>query len=161
MERTSRLAAVLAAVLALAACQGPAASTTPSSPDPSAANALVADQLRTLARQRHAALVDGKVAAVRPMLADDFQLIDPGGDASSKDEYMDDVATGAIDYVSWDIISPIDVRLFGGGAALRYRARIVVTLGGPQIIGEFWQTDLYELRGGEWLVTWAQTTQIS
>jgi hypothetical protein len=161
MEQRAWLGVVLTAVLAVSSCQAPVAATAPPTPDPSAAHAALADHLRSLEAVRHAALVDGKVELVRPTLADDFQLIDPGGDATSKDDYLDEVATRAVDYLSWDIISPIEVRLFEGAAILRYRSRIVVTLGGAPVTGEFWQTDVYELRGGDWLVTWAQTTQIS
>ena len=161
MEQRSWLAVALTAILAVSACATPPATTAPPTPDPSAASAALADHLRSLEAVRHAALVDGNVEVVRPTLADDFQLIDPGGDATSKDDYLNEVATRAVDYRSWDITSPIAVRLFEGAAILRYRSRIVVTFGGAPITGEFWHTDVYELRGADWLITWAQTTQIS
>jgi hypothetical protein len=48
------------------------------------------------------ALVDADLAVVDQPHADDFQLITAGGDSLSKEEYLDGIASGDINYLVWD-----------------------------------------------------------
>ncbi len=42
----------------------------------------------------------------------------------SKAEYMASVASGEVEYRAWEIVSAIEVRLYGEAAVIRYRSRI-------------------------------------
>jgi uncharacterized protein DUF4440 len=58
-------------------------------------------------------------ATARRLIAPDFQLINPGGGVSSREDYMDAIKAGVIDYRVFEPSSPIAVRLSGDSAALR------------------------------------------
>ena len=73
----------------------------------------------------------------------------------SKADYLDSVATRDIDYTRWEP-GPIDVRLYGDSAVLRYRAEMEM----DGSVGRLWHTDLYERRDGRWQVVWSQATWI-
>jgi hypothetical protein len=106
------------------------------------------------------ALVAADFEAADQLHADDFQLITPGGNALSKVDYLGAVASGAIDYQVWEPDSPIEVRLYGLGAVIRYRSRIEGVFGGRKISGHYWHTDSYEQRNERWQVVWSQATEI-
>ena len=45
---------------------------------------------------------------------------------------------------------------------IRYRSRLHMSLGGAEgELGQYWHTDLYELRDGRWQVVWSQATAIA
>jgi hypothetical protein len=47
-------------------------------------------------------------------------------------------------------------------AVIRYRARLEVVFGGHKVApGDYWHTDTYEHRDGQWMVVWSQATAIS
>ena len=70
------------------------------------------DFIREIQRARLRALVDANIDVAKPLHAEDFQLITPGGGTLSKEEYLGSVGTGTIDYLVWDPGS-IAVRLSG------------------------------------------------
>jgi hypothetical protein len=92
--------------------------------------------------------------------ADDHQLITPGGVAISGADYLRGVATGELDYRVFEPASDITVRRFGYAAALRYRARIEMIMGGRVDADEFWHRDIYERRNGESQAVWSHATRI-
>ena len=119
-----------------------------------------ADHIRSTERARLRALVDADMIIARRLHAGDFQLINPAGMALSHEEYLGFVATGAVDYLSWEPTSPISVRVHGKQAVIRYRSHIeVVVFGEPQSL-DAWHTDVYEERRGQWQAVWSQATEI-
>ena len=129
------------------------ASQSVSAQDPS-------EELRATERQRLRSLVDADVTRARELHADDFQLINPSGAALSKEQYLGQIASGELDYLIWEP-DPIQVRLHGDAAVIRYQARAQATFAGRKTaLGRFWHTDVYEKRGGRWQVVWSQATQI-
>jgi hypothetical protein len=141
-----------AAVAALAAGAGVAASHGGSSE---------ANNLRALEKTRLHALVDADTATARTLIAPDFQLINPGGGTSSRDDYMDAVKAGIIDYLVFEPSSPIAVRLSGDSAALRYQVSFDLVVGGDtHVTHQGWITELWERRHGRWLIVWEQATAI-
>src|SRR5687767_6609068 len=60
------------------------------------------EAVRAVERHRLQLLVAGDVAAARELHADDFQLINPVGRALTRDQYMQSLASGYLDYVAWD-----------------------------------------------------------
>lgn len=143
------VALVSAAVTGLAQGAGP--------PEDSPA----AESIQEIELTKVRALVDADVEVLERIHADDFQLIPPPGLALDKEEFLGALAAGAIDFLSYDVISPIHVRLSGQAAAIRYQSRIEVVAAG---LGHFshdsWHTLLYEKRNGQWQAVWEQTTAI-
>jgi ketosteroid isomerase-like protein len=120
-----------------------------------------ADQLRATEQERLRALVQADVETADRLHADDFQLINPLGGSASKAEYLGAIASGEIDYLSWEP-ETIEVKLYGDVAVIRYQAALQIKVralpDAPS--GRFWHTDVYEKRNGRWQVVWSQATQI-
>ena len=120
-----------------------------------------ADELADVERRRLRALVDADHAAALDFHADDYQLITPGGNALSRDQYLDDIASGAIDYRVFEPDSDVAVKLFGDAGVVRYQARIDIRFAsGDRDGGLFWHTDVYRRRDGRWEAVWSQATRI-
>lgn len=118
-----------------------------------------ADLLRETERQRLRALVDANVEVAHQLHADDFQLINPAGVSISKDQYLGAIESGDVNYLVWEPES-IEVRLYGQGAVIRYRAQIEIIFRGEKSSLRTWHTDSYEKRDGRWQVVWSQATEI-
>jgi hypothetical protein len=126
----------------------------------SATSSSQADMLRETERGRLRALVAADIEGAKKLHAPDFQLITPIGAPLSRDEYLGAIATGQIRYLTWDP-NEIAVRLYEGAAILRYRARLEVVFGGHKVpLSEYWHTDAYEHRDGQWMVVWSQATAV-
>ena|SRR5687767_828043 len=111
-------------------------------------------------RQRLRALVDADLDLARLLHADDYELITPGGATISREVYLDDIATGDLDYLVFEPASEIAVRIYDRAAAVRYQARIEVLVSGQLDTGLFWHTDIHELRDGRWQAVWSHATRI-
>ena len=105
--------------------------------------------LKSIEHRRLKALVDGDLDVARELHADDFQLINPFGGAVSKQEYLGMIESGDLKYLEWTA-EGMTVRLYGNGAALRYRALIEVTFRGralpPRVHSTGWKEIRYWLR---------------
>lgn len=120
------------------------------------------DEIRDLERRRLAAFVSKDIDTLRELHADDFQLVNPMGRQSSRDEYLDGVAAGLIDYKVWEPDSEIQLRLHGDAAVIRHRSRLQITVqGNPQPLQHYSNMDLYEKRERGWQVVWSQATRIA
>lgn len=138
--------ALLAAGVAIAASHG---------------NSSEADTLRAIETTRLQALVDADTATARGLMAPDFQAINPGGGVSGREDYMDAVDAGVIDYLVFEPASPIAVRLSGDSAALRYLVSFDLVVGfDTRVTHQGWITELYERRHGRWQIVWEQATAI-
>lgn len=116
--------------------------------------------IRAFERRRLELLVAGDVEAARPLHAEDFQLVNPAGRTLTRDQYMQALSSGYLDYVAWEP-GPIEVRIAGPLAAVRYRSELQVTLGGKPLARlPHWHTDVYRKAGGRWQVVWSQATEI-
>lgn len=116
--------------------------------------------LRETERARLRALVDGDLERASELHASDFQLITPIGAALSRDQYLGAIASGQIRYVTWDP-GEIAVRTYGAAAVIRYRAHLEVVFSGHSVpLSDYWHTDIYEQRDGQWVVVWSQATNI-
>jgi hypothetical protein len=128
------LVVMAAAVALLAAAAAMAASHGDSSE---------ADRLRATETTRLQALVDADTATARALMAPDFQVINPAGGVSGREEYMDAIQAGVIDYLVFEPASPIAVRLSGDSAALRYQVSFDLVVGGDtRVTHQGWITEL-------------------
>jgi hypothetical protein len=153
----TRVAAVFGILLvALTAVAG--AATRSAGPP---GDSTVAQDLRRIERSRLAALVDADMAVVEALHADNFQLVPPPGFELSRDDYIGAVASGDIDYLRFEPISDITVRVYGQAAALTYKSNIdIVVAGLGRFTHDAWHTYLYEKRQGHWQAVWEQATAI-
>jgi Domain of unknown function (DUF4440) len=119
-----------------------------------------ADQIRQTERTRLRALVDADTQTAGRLIAADFQLINPGGASSGRNEYLGAISAGAIDYLAFRPTSKIVVRQSGDSAAVRYQVHFDLVVGGTRLTHEGWITELYERRGGSWQIVWEQATAI-
>ena len=123
------------------------------------ADPMLEEMLREAERERLRSLVTPDLPVAERLHADDYELITPGGGTMSKREYLDGIASGELDYVVFEPISEIRVRLYVGAAILRYRVRIEILVSGVQDAGNFLHTDAYELRDDRWQAVWSQATR--
>ena len=120
-----------------------------------------AGHLREIERTRLHALVNGDTVTARRLIARDFRVINPAGAMSGREDYVDALESGVIDYRVFRPSSPITVRLSGDTAVLRFRANFDLTAGGDtRVTHQGWVTELYERREGDWQITWEQATAI-
>jgi hypothetical protein len=126
----------------------------------SGASSPQADRIRTIERARLQLLVDAKTSDARGLMAEDFEVINPGGGVITREDYLAAVAAGDIDYLAFEPTSPIEVRLHGDAAALRFRVHFDLVVFGLHLTHEGWITELYELRGGDWQIVWEQATAV-
>jgi hypothetical protein len=120
------------------------------------------DTLREIEARRLHSLVDFDMEVADALHADDFQLINPAGGALSKQDYLGGLESGFLDYVIFEPVSEIIVRVYGDGAALRYQSEIEMHRSDGFVDqGQFWHTDVYERRDGQWQVVLSQATKIA
>ena len=121
------LVTALAAALLL-----PAVATAKAEHAKSAGKARQVELLRQIEKTRLQALAgagaDVAVAVAGPLIASDFELINPIGDVLTRDDILGGVGSGALDFLSDTVTSQIRVRLHGNTAVLRYRHTIDVTV---------------------------------
>jgi ketosteroid isomerase-like protein len=114
-------------------------------------------------RRRLRALVAADIGAARPLHARDARVVDPRGGVHSGDEYLDALASGAVDYGRFEPVSDIDVLLSGDLAVVCYRSRIDVDVRGlPHQSLEAWHTNCYRRARdtGGWELVWGQETAV-
>jgi hypothetical protein len=118
--------------------------------DQRATTKSAADVIRDTERARIHALVMHDMRRARALHADDFVLSAPTGDTFTKQTYLDGVGSGRFDYVLWQPISPMRVRLHGDEAKVEYRSKIAFAgFGKPT---EQTHHDTYARRRGRWLI---------
>lgn len=88
-----------------------------------------ADQIRAIEHERLRALVEADMEVARQIHANDFQLINPSGESLLREQYLDAVASGDIDYLVWEP-DAIQVRLSGEMAVIRYSSQLEIVAGG-------------------------------
>ena len=117
--------------------------------------------LREIELDRLRLLVAGDAAGAADVHADDFELIPPPGYPMGKDDYLAAVDTGELDYIAFEPISDIEVRIDGTTAVLWYESRLVIDATGiGRLSHDAWHLYLYEKRGGHWQVVREQATAV-
>ena len=120
------------------------------------------EELRTIERERLAAFVATDIPTLQRLHANDFQLVNPAGQELNRDDYLNGVAQGFIQYKAWEPESRIQVYVYGEVAILRYRATVELAVQGEaQPVQHFWQIEVYEKRRDGWQAVYSQSTRIS
>jgi ketosteroid isomerase-like protein len=87
------------------------------------------DAVKAAEKSWATATVAGDEATLRKILADDLTYTHSTGEINTKDEYIDNLKTGARKYLKADHES-MDVRLYGNTAVLRATAQVETTQNG-------------------------------
>jgi hypothetical protein len=116
--------------------------------------------LAAIEQARLQALVDADVATAGSLMADDFELVNPGGAKLNRDDYLGAVEGGFIDFVVFEPSSPIIVDRSGNSAVLRFQVSFDLIVFGTRLTHAGWVTELYELRKGRWQIVWEQATAV-
>jgi hypothetical protein len=75
--------------------------------------------------------------------------------------FLGAVGSGAIDFLSDEVTSPIRVRRHGNSAVLRYQHTIDIQVAGiGHLTHPAWTTALCERRRGNWQIVWEHTGAI-
>src|SRR4029450_3916342 len=90
---------------------------------------------------------------------DDFQLINPLGGPQTRQDFLATIG-GAIDFLTWEPVSGIEVRLYGNAAVVRFQSAFDLVAFGERLTHLAWHTDLLERRQGPWQVARGQTTAV-
>jgi hypothetical protein len=121
-----------------------------------------ADALRTIEREKLAAFVARDIETLQRIHARDFQLVNPAGQELSRDDYLNGIALGYIEFKRWEPESQIQAIVNADTAILRYRAQVEVSVQGEaQPAQRFWQIEVYEKRNDGWQTVFSQATRIS
>ena len=79
----------------------------------------------------------------------------------TRDAILGGVGSGAVDFLSDTVTSPIRVRRHGNSAVLRYRHTIDIQVAGiGHVTHPAWTTAVYERRNRGWQIVWEQTGAI-
>jgi Domain of unknown function (DUF4440) len=147
--------AVLVAVVLLQVTGHPLSSLS------SADSAATVTNLQETERMRLQALVEADMRVVTRLHATGFQLIPPPGIRLSRAEFLAGVAAGNLDFLAFEPISTIEVRVHDKAAVLWCRSRIdIVATGEGRYTRESWHTCVYEIQDGRWQIVWEQSTAV-
>ena len=119
-----------------------------------------AQELRTLATTEFQAFVTADSSQLDHILAPDFTLITPSGDAWSRQKLLTSIGSGELSLQTFQPRSTIEVRLDCEAAVLTYQSEVDVTFGSMHYRHEARHVDVYERRDSQWLKVWAQTTAV-
>ena len=157
---TGRLQGVSGAAAALLVLVGAAVALLLAAVAMGAPHGAQADRLRAIERARLQALVAGDTATAGRYIADDFQLVTPTGDLTTRDDYLGIVEAGIVDYLVFEPASPIEVDLHGDSATVRFQVSFDLMAGDVRLTHKGWITEIYELRNGTWQIVWEQATAV-
>ena len=120
------------------------------------------DELRALEQQRIAAITGKDADALQRLLADDYHLINPGGQQVGKFDLVNGIREGFISYSLWEVDGAMAVVSSETMAVVRYRASLQVTVQGEaQPPQRLWHTEVYQQRDGAWQAVISQDTRIA
>jgi hypothetical protein len=122
--------------------------------------AVSADELAAVAaleRQRFAAVVRADVATLGPWLAADLSYCHSTGRCQTRQEFLDDIGSGALRYRSIEVLE-MQPRAVGDTVVLNGRIALEVDLQGQPNRLILVYTDVYVRRDGRWqLAAWHST----
>ena len=120
------------------------------------------DELRGLERQRIEALTSKDADALQRLLADDYHVINPGGQQVGKFDLVNGIRENFIAYTLWEVDGAMAVLASETLAVVRYRASLQVSVqGDAQPPQRLWHTEVFEKRDGAWQAVMSQDTRVA
>jgi Domain of unknown function (DUF4440) len=117
-------------------------------------------EVLALERREQRAAVNGDSRDLAEVLAPEVQMVTPDGDELTKEEYLDAVGFGDLDYTVFKPVTPMEVRIDGGQAVVTFTSQLEVSADGLHVEHHAWHTVVYKEREGRWQMVWSQTTAI-
>ena len=115
------------------------------------------EEVRTADARRIAAMVDGDVAALGSLLADDLTYTHASGQVENEEQFLAAISSGKLDYESI-VASEAQVRIYGNTAVMTGRADIKVKVqGNPVAFGSRFTSAWVRGDGGWRMVAWQST----
>jgi ketosteroid isomerase-like protein len=111
--------------------------------------------------RRFAALVQGDLAALGGLLAEDMTYTHSSGQIETKAQLLESLRSGKLRYLSAE---PADreVRLYGDTAVVTGRAAVKASVqGGPEIVLPLRFTEVWVRSGGTWKLAAWQSTRVA
>jgi hypothetical protein len=122
----------------------------------------IEEQLRKIEQQRIEAITTKDVDTLQRLLAEDYHLINPGGQQVGKFDLIHGLREGFIAYSLWEVDGAMTVVAGDPLAVVRYRASLQVTVQGEaQPPQRLWHTEVYIQAEGAWQAIMSQDTRIS
>jgi hypothetical protein len=118
----------------------------------------VTQDLAAIERRRLRSLVEADIATAQALHHPDFQLVTPGARTLGKEEYLAAIASGALQYLTWDA-EEMSVRVTRDAGCLRYVSTLRVRHDGQDFGPDrYWHTDYYELHDSQWQAVFSHAT---
>jgi ketosteroid isomerase-like protein len=115
------------------------------------------DEVRAADARRIAAMVDGDVAALGSLLADDLTYTHSSGQVENEEQFLAAISSGKLDYESI-VPSDVQVRIYGNTAVMTGRADIKVKVqGNPAAFGSRFTSVWVKGDAGWRMVAWQST----
>jgi ketosteroid isomerase-like protein len=117
-------------------------------------------RVRALMREISRALQERDVPTLSGIFADDFTFADPSGAVLSKEQWLDDLASGdlTVESVSTD---PVDVRAAGDAIRVRGQLSIRAKYSKSNYNGTFHYMGIYTKRDGDWKLALTSARRIA
>ena len=125
-----------------------------------AGDAKVQEELKNLENERAKAVVKGDIAALDPVTADDYTVINIAGQLLTKPQIFDAIKSGDIKYEELEN-NDLQVRVYGNTAVLTGRTTQKGQFKGKDISGQTRFTRVYVKQHGKWQAVAFQATRIA
>lgn len=86
-------------------------------------------QIEQLYKRMYHAMIEKDTATLRPMFADDFYLVHMTGTRQNRQQYLEAIADGTLNYYSC-LTEQLDVNIDGDSATLTGRSRVLAAVYG-------------------------------
>jgi hypothetical protein len=127
----------------------------------SAGDRAAVTSLREIELQRMHALVVADMPYLERVHAPECQFVPPPGIQLTRQGLLESVADGTLDFLVFEPISAIEVRVHDGSAVLWYRSHIdIVSADQGRFTHDVWHTLVYEKRDGRWQLVREQATGV-
>jgi ketosteroid isomerase-like protein len=117
-------------------------------------------ELMTLAKDSEAAFARNDTAFFDRILADDWTLISPDGEAKTKARVQREMKDGTFKVESGETLE-LKARVYGDAGVVTGRTRLKATYKGKPVRSTDRWTDVYIRRGGKWLCVSSQATPVA
>ena len=126
---------------------------------PSSDPLRTADELTAQADRWDKAIVCKDRAAIEANMAEDFRIIDAGGNVENKAAFVEGIVSPSL-IIDPYTVEDFEVRLYGDIALLSGRTRMTGSYDGKPFTSHYRYIDIYHRRGSEWKIVSVQISKI-
>jgi len=119
--------------------------------------ARIEETVRKVQERRFQAMITADIPALNQILAEDMVYTHTTGQADTKKQFLDSLASGRVKYESIQV-NEATVRVYGSAAVVTGRASMKVSSGSQRMSFQIRFTDVYANRDDRWqMVAWQST----